>query len=119
MVSQGDGQEDHCAAIIDYGLFYRLSHDESGTAAGRKHWIVRAKKNLRSKTLEVFGEGDELVELSINSQARKRAPGLPKKMVARTIRHQVKGFWPQTLLTSMTDPEQYPGVEVAALYHER
>ena len=40
-------------------------------------------------------------------------------MVARTIRYQVKGFRPQTLLTSMTDPEQYPGVEVAALYHER
>jgi len=105
--------------FIDYGLFYRLSHDENGSVTGRKHWLVRAKKNLRWKTLEVFGEGDELVELSISSTARKKDPDLPKKMVARAIRYQVKGFRPQTLLTSMIDSEQYPAVEVAALYHER
>ena len=105
--------------FIDYGLFYRLSHDEKGSVTGNKHWLVRAKKNLRWKTLEVFGEGDELVELSISSHARKKDPDLPKKMVARAIRYQVKGFRPQTLLTSMIDPEQYPAVEVAALYHER
>ena len=40
-------------------------------------------------------------------------------MVVRAIRYQVKGFRPQTLLTSMIDPEQYPPTEMAALYHER
>jgi len=105
--------------FIDYGLFFRLSHDDDGSVAGLKHWLVRAKENLRWKTREVFGEGDELVELSISSYARKKDPGLPKKMVVRAIRYQVKGFRPQTLLTSMIDPEQYPPTEVAALYHER
>ena len=104
--------------FIDYGLFYRLSHDEDGSRSG-KHWLVRAKSNMRWKTLEVFGTGDELVELSINSHARKKDPSLPKKMVARAIRYQVKGHKPQALLTSMVDPEQYPPTEVAALYHER
>ena len=96
-----------------------LSHDDDGSVTGLKHWLVRAKQNLRWKTLEVFGEGDELVELSISSHARKKDPGLPTKMVARAIRYQVKGFRPQTLLTSMIDPAQYPPTEVAALYHER
>ena len=105
--------------FIDYGLFYRLSHDDDGSVIGSKHWLVRAKKNLRWKTLEVFGKGDELVELSISPAARKKDPSLPKKMVARAVRYQVKGFRPQVLLTSMIDPEQYPATEMAALYHER
>ena len=37
----------------------------------------------------------------------------------RAIRYQRKGFKPQTLLTSMTDPVAYPAAEIAALYHER
>lgn len=105
--------------FIDYGLFYRLSHDDDGAVTGRKHWLVRAKKNLRWKTLKVLGTGDELVELSISWQARQKDPSLPKKMIARAVRYQVKGYQPQTLLTSMIDPEQYPAQEIAALYHER
>ena len=45
------GQEDHCAASIDYGLFYRPSHEQNGTAAGRKHWLER-QEALRSKKAE-------------------------------------------------------------------
>ena len=105
--------------FLDYGLFYRLSHDDEGSVTGLKHWLVRAKKNARWKTLEVFGTGDELVELKINSHARKKDPCLPKKMMARAIRYQANGHRPQTLLTSMVDPKQYPPKEVAALYHER
>jgi hypothetical protein len=105
--------------FTDYGLFYRLSHDDDGSVASRKHWLVRAKKNLRWKTLKVFGEGDELIELSISSHARAKDPALPKTMVARAIRYQINGYQPQTVLTSMVDPEHYPPTEVAALYHER
>ena len=105
--------------FIDYGLFYRLSHGDDGSVTGRKHWLVRAKTNLRWKTLKVFGRSDELVELAISRQAREKDPSLPKTMVARAVGYQVKGFRPQTLLTSMTDPEQYPAAEFAGLYHER
>ena len=105
--------------LIDYGVFYRLSHDDEGSVTGKKHWLVRAKKNVKYKTLEVLSDGDELVELSLSKQARDKDPGLPMKMVARAIHYQVKGFKPQLLLTSMVDPQQYPAAEVAALYHER
>lgn len=114
---------DDSLVIVDkgffaYALLYHLSHDDDGSANG-KHWLLRAKKNMRFKTLEVFDKGDELVELNISSQARSKDPTLPKTMVVRAIRYQVKGFRPQTLLTSMLDPEQYPAIEMAALYHER
>jgi len=101
-----------------YGMLYHLSHDKDGSANG-KHWLMRGKKNVRGKTVEVLGPGDELIELSISSQARKEDPTLPKTMVVRAIRYQVKGFRPQILLTSMLDPEQFPATEMAALYHER
>lgn len=104
--------------FTDYGLFYRLNHDAEGSVT-EKHWLIRAKNNLRLKTIEVFGKGDELVELSINYRARKEDPTLPMKMVVRAIRYQVKGYKPQMLLTSMVDPKQYPPKEMAALYHER
>lgn len=115
---------DNSLVIVDkgflaYALLYHLSHDDDGSATGRKHWLIRAKKNLRWKTLEVFGKGDELVELTFSHQARSKDPTLPKTMVVRAIHYQVKGFRPQILLTSMLDPEQYPATEMAALYHER
>jgi hypothetical protein len=37
----------------------------------------------------------------------------------RAIRYKRRGFRPQTLLTSMLDPERYPAEEIVALYHER
>jgi len=105
--------------FLSYGLLYHLNHDEEGVVNERKHWLIRAKKNLRWKKLRAFSNGDELVELKISSQARKQDPTLPKTMVVRAIRYQVKGFRPQVLLTSLTDPEQYPPKEVATIYHQR
>ena len=55
----------------------------------------------------------------MSSQARKNDPSLPRTYVARAIKYQMKGFKPQTLLTSMIDREMYPGKEIVGLYHER
>lgn len=106
-------------AFLNYPVFYKLSHDEDGEKTGDKHWLIRAKKGLKWKTLKAFAPGDELVELSIRSETRKDDPSLPRTMVARAIRYEVAGYRPQTLLTSLVDAESYPGVEVAGLYHER
>lgn len=105
--------------FLDYGLFFRLSHNDDGVVTGQRHWLVRAKKNLRRKTIKVLGPGDELVELPISHAARQKDPGLPKTMVVRAIAYQIKGYRPQTLLTSLVDADQYPAQEVASLYHER
>ena len=99
---------------VDYALLYR--HGQRG---GNRHWLLRAKSNLRWRHVRQLGPEDELVELTLSPQSRKADPTLPKTMTVRAIRYQRRGFRPQTLLTSLLDPKQYPAAEVAALYHER
>lgn len=104
--------------LLDYGVFFDLHHNHDNEPTGNTHWLVRGKKSLRMKTIEVFGDGDELVELPLKA-ARVRDPSLPETMRARAIRYQVKGYQPQLLLTSLVDADRYPALEIAALYHER
>jgi hypothetical protein len=105
--------------FIDYGLFYRLSHGDNGTVTEQRHWLVRAKKNLCWKLIQRLGPNDELVELTLSPVARHKDPGLPKTMIVRAIRYQIKGFQPQVLLTSLIDSNLYPATEIVDLYHER
>lgn len=105
--------------FIDHACFYLLSHDEDGAVTDRKHWLTRAKTNHSYKTLDVLGDGDELVELTISRAARCKDPSLPESMFVRAIRYQIKGYRPQVLLTSLVDFDRYPAEEIVALYHER
>jgi hypothetical protein len=84
-----------------------------------RHWMTRAKSNSKWRMLQRLGPGDELVELRVTDHARRQDPSLPKTFQARAIRYQRRGFRPQTLLTSLTDPTLYPAEEVRLLYHER
>jgi hypothetical protein len=104
--------------FINYGALFRLTHDDKGRERLR-HWLVRAKSNLRWETVRRLGPGDELVELSLSPQSRRDDPGLPQVMLARAIRYQIKGFRPQILLTSLLDAQAYPAEEIIPIYHER
>jgi len=104
--------------FVDYGAFWRLTPDDDGKPTA-KHFLVRAKKNLKWKVLAVFGPGDELVEVTMSHAARKKDPSLPRKMRIRVVSYQVKGWPKRKLLTSLLDPERFPAREVAGLYHER
>jgi hypothetical protein len=85
----------------------------------RRHWLTRAKSNTRWEVVRSLGRGDWLVEKEVSRWSRDANPTLPERWEMRAIRYQRKGFRPQTLLTSMTDPVAYPPSEVVALYHER
>jgi hypothetical protein len=84
-----------------------------------RHWLIRVKKNTRWEVIEHLGPNDDLVQLETSSEAREGDPTLPRTYLARAIRYQRKGFQPQTLLTSLTDPVAHPPSELATLYHER
>jgi hypothetical protein len=110
---------DHSVIIVDrgflaYGTLYSLH-----ASGEERHWLTRAKKNLRWRVVKPLGPGDDLIEVEISAKARKDDPTLPKTMAARAIRYQRRGFQPQTLLTSMLDPQAFPAAAVAELYHER
>jgi hypothetical protein len=110
---------DHSVIIVDKGFInYSVFHHIENKGTGR-HWLLRAKSNLKWTIVRPLGQNDLLVELPVNHVARKKHPELPQKILARAICYQRRGFRPQTLLTSLLDPELYPAAEIVELYHER
>lgn len=110
---------DHSLAIVDRGfLSARILIGLERGGVGR-HWLTRARSDMASTRIERFAAGDELVELAVSSEARKKDPSMPETWRMRAIRYQRRGFKPQLLLTSMLDPQRFPAEEVVALYHER
>ncbi len=84
-----------------------------------RHWLTRAKSTTAWKVIKSLGKNEDLVEFKVSSQARSYDPSLPETYIARAIRYQMKGFKPQTLLTSLLDPGIYPAKEIVGVYHER
>ena len=84
-----------------------------------RHWLVRAKRNLRGEALAELGEGDVLLALRVTAAARRKDPDLPRTWRVRAITYQRPGHPPQRLLTSLLDAARYPDEEVMGLYHER
>jgi hypothetical protein len=96
------------------GILIPLARDGSN-----RHWMTRAKKNLRCRNVRRLGRNDQVIEMTVSKTARTKDPTLPVTWLARAILYQRKGFRPHTLLTSLLDAEQYPAIETTALYHER
>jgi hypothetical protein len=84
-----------------------------------RHWLTRAKSTSKWTVLKKLGAGDELVEVQVSSEARRKNPELPNTWTMRAIRYQRRGFQPHTLLTSLADKKLYPAAEIRELYHER
>ena len=110
---------DHSVTVVDKGFInYAVFHDIQNQGTER-HWLTRAKVNLKWTVIRSLAPGDDLVELRINRDLRSKRPELPETIRARAIGYQRRGFRPQTLLTSLLDPELYPAAEIVELYHER
>jgi len=105
--------------VLDRGYLYPSFLAGLRDCEENRHWLTRAKKNTKWTVIHRNGPGDEVVELAISSQARKKDPSLPPTLWCRAIRYQRKGFQPQTLLTSLMSASEYPAREGVGLYHER
>jgi hypothetical protein len=105
--------------IVDRGFFSVRILTALARDRENRHWLIRAKKNLRWRTLQRLGPRDALVEMDVSKEARRKDPSLPLTWVMRAITYQRKGFLPSTLLTSLLDPVACPADEIAVLYHER
>lgn len=110
---------DQSVLIVDRGFLCwpRFWHQQQ--AGQQRHWLIRAKSNLRCKVIQELGPGDQLVEIKFTWEARKADPILPATIQARVIAYQIPGFQPERLLTSLTDVILFPTLEVVGLYHER
>jgi hypothetical protein len=110
---------DESLTLVDRGFFSAAILINLGAGRKNRHWLSRAKKNLRWQVLKRLGPKDALVQMNVSSEARKKDPSLPKTWILRAVGYQRKGFRPDTLLTSLLDPIRYPAKELADLYHER
>ena len=110
---------DQSLTLVDRGFLGAGVLIPLASAGKDRHWLTRAKKNTRWRGLKRLGRHDELAEMEVSPEARKKNPTLPKVWVIRAIRYQRKGFPPQTLLTSLLNPVDYPAEELIGLYHER
>jgi transposase IS4-like protein/DDE family transposase len=84
-----------------------------------RHWLTRSRSDLKFRVVKKFARGDDLIEVKVSAHARRQDPSLPATWQMRAIRYRRKGFAPQLLLTSLRDPNEYPAIEIAELYHER
>ena len=110
---------DDSLTILDRGFVsWKLAHDIQSHGHER-HWLIRAKKNLKWTVLKKLGPGDVLVEIEPRPALRRQHPELPEKMQARVVSYRVKGYRPQKLITSLVDARRFPREELAGIYHER
>lgn len=110
---------DQSVTILDryYADYLQLHQLRSG--GQDRHWLLRARKNMVFRTIQRLGAHDALIEVAFPRALRSEHPELPGTFLARRITYRRKGFRPQTLMTSLLDPEVYPAAEIAELYHER
>ena len=104
--------------LVEYGALYRLNRDDNGDVAQQRHWLVQAKKRATWNRIKRLGDGDAIVEVRIGSKSRKEDPRLPPTMRVRVIVHEVRGFRPTILLTSLLDAAAYPAREIQSLHYE-
>jgi hypothetical protein len=110
---------DHSLAIVDRGFLSARILIGLERGGIQRHWLTRARSDLAFERIERFASGDELIELNVSSEARKKDASMPARWRMRAIRYHRRGFKPQLLLTSLLDPKRYPADEIIALYHER
>lgn len=110
---------DDSLTALDKGFFGANILIPLAQSGKNRHWLIPAKKKLTWRVVKKLGRNDDLVEMEVSPEARKKQPNLPTHWTFRAIRYQLKGFLPRTLLTSLTDPVMYPAAEIVALYHER
>ena len=99
-----------------------LAYEWHWDVVHRRHadFIVRLKRNIKPRLIKRFSQGDELVDIEIPRALRRRRKDLP-----RTWRLRLITFLPEgaklalRLLTSLTDPRQFPKEEVAQGYGDR
>jgi len=100
--------------FLSAGILVPLNRDGKN-----RHWLTRTKSTTQYRLVKHLGKNDDLVELDVSPQARAYDPSLPETFTARVIRYERKGFPPQSVITSMVEPDVFPASEIVARYHER
>ncbi len=103
--------------LADRG-FYGFALWEQAAATGAD-LLWRAKGNLKPRPIEVLADGSWLAEITPGGNAGRHTAPLAVRVIDYTIddgRDQESTY---RLLTTMTDPDEAPAVDLAAAYAQR
>ena len=109
---------DHSITLFDRAYFSAAFLLQWSQAGQQRHWLMRAKDNLRHEVVQTLGEGDWLIRMPVFPRARKLHPELPGHWQARLIEVSTGGKI-RRFITSMLDPERFAAASLAQLYRQR
>lgn len=87
-------------------------------AGSERHWLMRARDNLRHEVEQTLGENDWLIRMPVSQRARQLRPELPSRWQARMVQTLVDGK-PRRFITSMVDAQRFDAQQLAQLYRQR
>ena len=110
--------EDHSLTLFDRAYFSAAFLLGWQGAGEQRHWLMRAKDNLRHELIEPLAPGDALIRMPVSQRARQLHPHLPSHWHARLIEVEVGGRR-RRFITSLEDHRAYPARALAELYRQR
>jgi len=108
----------HSITLFDRAYFSAAFLLDWQDAGQQRHWLMRAKDNLRHEIVEQLGPGDALIRMPVSPQARKLRPQLSSHWQARLIEVSVGGKL-RRFITSLQDHKTHPARQLAELYRQR
>lgn len=109
---------DHTLTIFDRAYFSATFLLDWQAQGQQRHWLMRAKDNLRHEVVHTHGPGDYSIRMPTSPRARKLHPGLAPWWQARLIEVELGGQT-RRFVTSLNDPVCYPAQALAQLYRQR
>lgn len=109
---------DHSLTLFDRAYFsaaFLLGWQSQGD---ERHWLMRAKDNLRHEIVATLAPGDWLIRMPVSPRARQLHPELPSHWQARLIEVSVAGTR-RRFITSQQDALRHPAAALAQLYCQR
>lgn len=101
--------------FLSYRLFSAITQDSEN-----KHFMCRVRADNAPEYVEQLPDGSWLVRIRPTTKADKEDEDLPGEMLVRRIEYQVEGAEGKIFLyTSLLDHDEFPGIELAELYHKR
>ena len=109
---------DQSLTLFDRAYFSAAFLLDWQTRGQHRHWLMRAKDNLRHEVPCTHGPGDYTIRMPIWPRARQRHPELPLWWQARLIEVTLAGRT-RRFITSLCEPKRYPAQALAELYRQR
>jgi len=110
---------DHSITLFDRAYFSAAFLLDWQHAGEQRHWLMRARDNLRHEIVQTLGDGDWLIRMPVSPRATKLRPELPSHWQARLIEVRSPDGQLRRFITSMLDPERFAPAELAQLYRQR